>query len=234
LPLPMNEMLMTDQLQFLLRSVIALPECDTERPSIIIDRDIDLEVKSEIYRILQDTQSSKYVILNVDAPEFKKWPLANNLKLAEYISCTYPEYAVMITSLPENSILIETALDEKEIERVRYFPTPEIQTITALIRYSSFVISPDTSIVHLASAENKPVLAFYLKAGEWLPFEINSYIIVPAIGKSISTIPFDIVKDGLKYMLEEGQHVLPPVTRILQADNPSGLKIHSSKAYAKS
>ena len=170
---------------------------------------------------------SRYLILNVDAPTFKKWTMENNLDIAEFISTHYFDIAIIITSLPENEAFIAGLLRERKIARARYFRTPDIHTMTALIRYSSLVITPDTSIVHLASAENKPVIAFYLTAGEWLPYNIDSYIIIPKVGESISTIPFNLVKNGVEAMLSEKQKRTTPTVRIIRCDNPDNVEIRS-------
>src|SRR5437016_1798212 len=78
LPLPMNEMPMTEQLQYLMRSVIKLPIESYERPSIIIDNDIERITREEIQNILNRFRVSKYIILNTDAPAFKRWGLDNS------------------------------------------------------------------------------------------------------------------------------------------------------------
>ncbi len=203
LPQPMNEMPMTAQLQYLLRAVIKIPDANVERPSLIIDGDIEAEVHNRIKNILADTRCEKYIVLNIDAPAFKKWTMANNIALAKFISDQYPQFVIMITSLPENKEVTEEILIKSNIQRVRYFSTPDIQAMIVLIRNSSVVITPDTSIVHLTSAENKPIVAFFLSAGEWLPFMVPSYVILPKKGEQISSIPFEKVRDGVAVMLSE-------------------------------
>jgi ADP-heptose:LPS heptosyltransferase len=225
LPLPMNEMPVTSQLQYLLSQVISLPLSEEERPSIMIDRKVESETLMQIKKILTETHDQKYIVLNIDAPSFKKWTLEKNMELAGFISGRYPDLAIMITSLPENQSSLENILRSSHIERVCYFPTPDIHAMTALIRYSSLVITPDTSIVHLASAENKPVVAFYLSAGEWLPYKINSYVILPKKGEAISSIPFDIVKEGVITMLSEEEDSNINTTHIVHCEDPSQVEI---------
>ncbi|MFI5263479.1 MAG: glycosyltransferase family 9 protein [Candidatus Kapaibacterium sp.] len=227
LPLPVNEMPMTLQLQFLLKSVIALSDVEDERPSIIIDKEIKSSVRSKISAMLDEMHCAQYLILNTDAPTFKKWTIENNLALAEFISGHYPEFGIIVTSLPENGNSIVELLKERHIPRVQYFSTPDIHTMTALIRYSSLIITPDTSIVHLASAENKPVVAFYLSAGEWLPYKIDSYVIIPKKGEQISSIPFGLVKEGVIMMLSEEHKKESPKTRIMRCDDPANLEIRN-------
>jgi len=203
LPFVANEMPMTEQLQYLLRDVIELPGSEYERPSIFIDKEIERKILDKIQSMLNEVSVAKYIILNIDAPAFKKWKLENNITLARFISDNYPDLAIMITSLPENRVEIENILCNENIPRAYYFSTEDILEMTALIRYSSLVITPDTSIVHLASAENKPVIAFYLVVGEWLPYKVHSYIIIPKKGEAISTIPLEVVKNAIIKMLPD-------------------------------
>ena len=124
--------------------------------------------------------------------------------------------------------MIENELQKRQIARVSYFHTPEIQTMTALIRNSSLVITPDTSIVHLASAEAKPIIAFYLAVSEWLPYKINSYIVLPRKGEAISTIPLDIVREAVNTMLSKNYSDDRYTTRIVHCENPLSVEIIKS------
>lgn len=224
LPLPMNEMPMTSQLQFLLKAVISLPPTEDERPSIMIDTRIESDTRSNIDTILKETECLQYIVLNIDAPAFKKWSLENNIFLAKFISAQYPQFAIMLTSLPENKDTIADIIRNESIARARYFPTPDIHAMTTLIRNSQLVITPDTSIVHLASAESKPVVAFYLAASEWLPYKINSYVILPKKGEPIKTIPFDVVKEGVIAMLSNKYIPDAYTTYIVHCDEPSKIE----------
>jgi ADP-heptose:LPS heptosyltransferase len=203
LPMSNHEMPMTEQLQWLLRETILLPIQEFERPSIIIDPRSDSDTHTRTEDILRSQSLSQYIVLNVDAPAFKRWGLENNLLLADYISATYQDRLIFITSLPSYRTEIEAELAKRSIPRVRYFPTEDIHEMTALIRYSRLVITPDTSIVHLASAENKPVIAFYLAAGEWLPYKVPAFVIVAKTGNTIASIPLQNVNDAVDTMLNQ-------------------------------
>ena len=131
----------------------------------------------------------------------------------------------MLTSLPENKDTTESIIRNESISRFRYFPTYNIHSMSALIRDSQLIITPDTSIVHLASAESKPVVAFYLAASEWLPYKINSYVILPKKGESIKTIPFDVVKEGVITMLSNKFIPDTYTTHIVYCDEPLKIEV---------
>jgi len=212
LPRSMSEMPMTEQLQYLMRNVIDMPEIEYERPSIMIDKDTEKTTQGNIKRILEQLNVTKYIILNTDAPAFKRWGLDNNFQLAKYISDNYPNFGLIITSLPESKKEIEERLQNHYISRVRYFPTRDIHEMATVIRYSSLVITPDTSIVHLAAAENKPLIAFYLAASEWLPYKTDYYAILPKKGNAIASIPLEEVEKAVQCMLSPD----PPQTTVVK------------------
>ncbi len=201
LPQPEREMQMTEQVQFLLRSIIALPIETNERPSIIVSNTAETLTHQRIKTILQQDSLTSYIVLNTDAPEVRKWGIKNNILLAQYISDHHTEYTLMVTSLPENHHELEMAMSS--IPRVHYFATRDVLELTTLIRFSSLVITPDTGTAHIVSAESKPIIGLYPEAGEWLPYKIPSYILIPKKGESINTIPVSMVATAVTTMLSE-------------------------------
>ncbi|MBS1903437.1 MAG: glycosyltransferase family 9 protein [Bacteroidetes bacterium] len=225
LPETERPMLMTEQLQYLLRSVIAIPTGAYERPTIKIDPATERATVVRIAALLESEQCSKYVIVNTDSPAFKKWGLGNNIALAEHIATTHHDVVVVLTALPENGKEIEEAITSLGTPRIHYVQTSDIHEMCTLIRHSSLVVTPDTSIVHLASAESKPVVAFYLAAGEWLPFGIPAEIFLPSKGDAIATIPFPLVCDGVDRMMASLTNELVAHQRITWTDRPSEFEI---------
>jgi len=201
LPRPHNEMLMTEQLQYLLHSVIEFPDQSIERPSVMIDAKSEEIAKKGINEILMHDNISKYIVINIDAPEVRKWGLENNIALAQFVESEFSDFSVIMISLPLNQKRVEDAISNAKLIRTHYFPTSDVQNLLSLIRYSSFVVTPDTGIAHLASAELKPILGFYPEAGEWLPYGIPAYIIIPKHDELISSIPLPLAIEGIRISL---------------------------------
>ena len=225
LPKPDKEMPMTEQLQFLLRSVIELPITEVERPSIMVSPKTEEVTLKAINEILERHKVSTYVVLNTDAPTVRKWGTENNIQLAEYVSSQHNDLMVMITSLPENQNEWESAIITKNLQRVHYFPTKDILELTILIRYSRLVITPDTGTAHIVSAEEKPIVGLYPEAGEWLPFDIPSYIIIPKPGELINTIPVTLVAKAVTTMLSEEQLDVNNTVRIVRCEEPMKIEL---------
>ncbi|MEX2115504.1 MAG: O-antigen ligase family protein [Bacteroidota bacterium] len=86
--------------------------------------------------------------------------------------------------------------------------TPEgntdLLTIADLIRSAKCVVTPDTSIIHIASAVQTPVLGFYTPlrvTNEWMPFGVKYDIVLAENGRPVSSIPTDIVAVRTKAFL---------------------------------
>ena len=64
--------------------------------------------------------------------------------------------------------------------------------VASLIEGAIAVVTPDTSIIHFASATTTPVVGFYTKmqdVHEWLPHRVNNRIIISAENEPTSSIP---------------------------------------------
>jgi ADP-heptose:LPS heptosyltransferase len=78
------------------------------------------------------------------------------------------------------------------------FPaTPDILDVAALLEYARLVISPDTSIVHIASAMGTPVVGLYSGMAtfipEWMPHGVPFRAVETADRTPLETIAVDAV-----------------------------------------
>ena len=104
----------------------------------------------------------------------------------------------------------------KESEIVKIARTKSFLDACNLISRASAVISPDTSIVHVASALNIPILAFYCENDKevygrsmseiWAPLSTKSLAVLPQCQKwetgrvSVSNITDNQIAEGLKWL----------------------------------
>ncbi len=225
LPKPQHEMQMTEQLQHLLRSVIELPDGGAERPSVMIDAQKEIISKKKIDAILLKNSCTEYIVINTDAPEVRKWGIEKNIALAQFIEHEFPAYSIIFVSMPGTRSVIEQAFSDTRLLRTHYFPTDDIQYLFSIIRYSLLVITPDTGIAHLASAESKPTLGFYPEKSEWLPYKIPAYIILPKYGELISSIPVEAAENGIRSLISELRSGTLLLTRIVYCDASSEMEI---------
>ena len=101
-------------------------------------------------------------------------------------------------------------LVQKSMEKNKCIIFPDtciatLREITELISGACCVITPDTSIVHFASATKTPVLGFYSSAKqniEWLPYQVHNSIIVSENNLPVSSIPVEILNKSIDDFFE--------------------------------
>ena len=72
-----------------------------------------------------------------------------------------PKHQVIIMAMPDRRENIQNILKKLDNSQIILANTKSILDATALIKYSHIVISPDTSIVHIASSFQKKIISFY-------------------------------------------------------------------------
>ncbi|MBP6385598.1 MAG: glycosyltransferase family 9 protein [Pseudarcicella sp.] len=83
-----------------------------------------------------------------------------NEKWIEFLKTIQKDISsIILISSPEKSQEARTIAEK--VEKCVYYSTSSINEIYPTIKNTQMVISPDTSIVHLASAYNRPVLGLY-------------------------------------------------------------------------
>jgi ADP-heptose:LPS heptosyltransferase len=71
--------------------------------------------------------------------------------------------------------------------------------IAFLIEGALAVITPDTSIIHFASASKTPVLGFYASLlHEWFPYKVKNKIILTDKNQPVSSTPIPIMIESIK------------------------------------
>jgi ADP-heptose:LPS heptosyltransferase len=142
--------------------------CINTAPMKYFNEKIDLEnIRPEIY-INEGHESSlnserKNVLLNISAGDRSRY-LESEIWKAIIKELSNKDVDVIITGEKKDKSIIEELLTVTG--EVRFIQTNDIFKIVDLIRQVDFVITPDTSVVHIASAFNKAQLVFYHKV-EW-------------------------------------------------------------------
>ncbi len=85
--------------------------------------------------------------------------------------------------------------------------TAGLREIAALVRGATAVVTPDTAVVHLASAVKTPVFGLFTPlrvTAEWVPFKVRNKIFLAEEGSPVSSISIDVLASELKKFLKEG------------------------------
>ena len=104
----------------------------------------------------------------------------------------------MLLTYPEVTPLLKS-ISEKYSNAFVYEKTENIFDTIALLHHSSLVISPDTSIIHIASGLNKQIIAFYKLADKenfthWNPNCKNKTHIINFVENVNEISPEDVLE----------------------------------------
>ncbi|MBC8042005.1 MAG: glycosyltransferase family 9 protein [Rhizobacter sp.] len=179
----------------------------------IMDSPVDLRYSSceTVSSFLESVHLStgKYVVVNIASgrPE-TAWPPEKFTQLLDHLwKKTSLGFVVISTDKEQqDAARIVAVLSEERI--VQFAPTKNIFEIIDLIARSAAVITPDTSIVHLASALQKPVVALYTWIGsghpkEWSPYRVPHRIVVAMANAPVSEISVEEVTTAFHDLWQE-------------------------------
>jgi ADP-heptose:LPS heptosyltransferase len=133
---------------------IELPNEYVPRPELFTNNDTEQYLRD----FLAKEKIEDYVVVNISASnEYKMWDNEKWVKVIEYIKRN------------KENIVLSYAPSEKDraeylkanIENFHVFKSRSFKDTIALIKYSKLLITPDTSLVHVASAFNKPMIGLY-------------------------------------------------------------------------
>lgn len=92
----------------------------------------------------------------------------DTVALCAELADKYPCHAVVVIYPPNGKAQADAIIDcVRRPNVVASFETANILELAALIRECDIVISPDTSVIHLASAYNKKILGFYVNTDNY-------------------------------------------------------------------
>ena len=143
--------------------------------------------------------------INISAGgEARFWGIENYRTLLSSMIEKYPELCPILLYQPSDK---EKAIKIVEgIKGVILSPLTEtFDQFAAFIKRLSFLVSPDTSAIHLASAFDIPSVVLYVQSDKtlriWEPYGKDSEVVVADVD-DLSTIPFTDVQAALKKLIE--------------------------------
>ncbi|HEX9251480.1 MAG TPA: glycosyltransferase family 9 protein [Ignavibacteriaceae bacterium] len=150
--------------------------------------------------------NKKFLIgVNISAgSEARFWGVDNYIKLSELLS-NYDARVIFFTSKNESNFAKEIT------DEINIYPLTEAFGIFAsAIMQLDFLITPDTSVVHIASINKIPVFGLYVKYNTedmiWSPYNTDFECVVTE-EPTLKNISFDEVKNKLIPFLEKHLNV---------------------------
>jgi ADP-heptose:LPS heptosyltransferase len=178
---------------------------------------IDNETQKKISSFLESNRLRPRYIQRSDFLPYIVFNLSASNQWTRFSSKQVDELGIYLKNLTTLRIVIITDPGDHEMHKAahdlcaqdRFLSFPErgsatLLEIAALIEGAQFVISPDTSIVHFASAMSTPVLGFYTSTKdnhEWLPYNVKYKIVISDANKPTSSIPVSrMIKEIDEYL----------------------------------
>ena len=84
--------------------------------------------------------------------------------------------------------------------------TASLLEIAELLGHAIAVITPDTSIIHFASATKTPVVGFYTqlqRTHEWLPYQVKNSLVFSKESEPTSAIPIPKMLSAIDEFITE-------------------------------
>jgi ADP-heptose:LPS heptosyltransferase len=166
------------------------------------------QIKSDVRSFLNskffpDTRNkpeqNNYILLNISAAEKEKSLSPDqSQQIAHYISNSR-KVPLIVISAPWDVNIRDKIITLTDSPYCYSFPesgNADLLAIADIIRMATFVVTPDTSIVHFASTAQTPVIGVYtpLKyTEEWYPYEVEHSLIIANENKPVSDIKVDII-----------------------------------------
>ncbi len=192
---------------------LAVPLAAIDAPAV--EPQLSLHISQSAKQIAHDfivkSKLERFVVVNTTAGgAHRQWGAQNYIEFLKSALEQHCALQFVMLSTSENIrevSHIEAAVKNK---RLKVFPPQDdIQVVTALIAESYCVFSPDTSIVHIASAMRRPVLALYTIIAtipsEWLPYRVPYRALLADGRVPVSTIPVESVLNTFNDLISELQ-----------------------------
>jgi ADP-heptose:LPS heptosyltransferase len=146
---------------------IMLSESETF-PMIYADAEIEGSFSAEIAAKLLAENKQEYIVINTDAAQaFREWGLDNALELSKQIGREHPQLKIFWTSAPMHADSVEAFLHRNQARSIEYLLTPSVHHLLVAVKNAIAVISPDTSVVHIAAAFKRPTVGLYVEHKEY-------------------------------------------------------------------
>ena len=188
------------------------PQEELRKPQLLIDSSYEYSAKKTLQQL--ELFDKSFIVINLSVRQSKN-------------ACTLQQYETLIAGLNNLSIHVlllwmpaDKALkDQLLLSNSQYtLAYPEgrhLFEVCEVIKKALWVFTPDTGMIHIATAVHTPVFAVYqekgtIKQGEWWPYMVPFHYINSPKGASICDIE---AQEILSKCLEFHESILSQITR---------------------
>jgi len=166
-------------------------------PTVVFSESVAKTVRERLFAEGHD--SRKLVIINVSVDPARYWSDEKFIRLVGDLKS--PSVRTVLIGAPWDMARLETIGKAAGVEWLE--PSSDLATAAAALSCADLVISPDTSIVHIAAALNKPVVTLmpYIMRIEWHPWHVPHRALHCAT--RVADIPYDEVLSAVRDLMAE-------------------------------
>lgn len=168
---------------------------------------IDERSKASVEKFLQDKRLKRrtdvsangkhYVVFNLSATDnVRRISPYQAVSLAQHLGRN-EDFGTVLTYAPQDTEMRRVLSQILKSSGCLAFPDSgkaSLIEVASLIEGALCVITPDTSIIHFASATKTPVVGFFTPMQgmhEWLPYRVRHDLVAAPTGKPVSAIPIE-------------------------------------------
>ena len=150
------------------------------------------EIRQRVEKIVEGS-SDPLLLVNISTGSpTRRWP---EEKWSQFVGKVEWSGTIVVISSPSDRESAERVASSRE--NAFYQPTENLMEAAALVQMSDRLVTSDTSIVHVAGAFNKPLLALYFNAPKMMakfsPLSDNQHVIVAPEELPVAVIEVDEV-----------------------------------------
>ncbi|MBY0383413.1 MAG: glycosyltransferase family 9 protein [Xanthobacteraceae bacterium] len=169
------------------------------RQSIVLPKPVVENARSKIIGVSGDARA--IIMINISGSSARKyWGTANYTRLAHDLKSD--AYRVILVSAPSDAVTLREIAAASGAEWLE--PSQDLADFSAFLSFANLIVTPDTSIVHIAASLGKPVVTLTgssLVSAEWYAWGVPNRAICCDGG--VPDIPYGDVELAVRSLLFE-------------------------------
>lgn len=168
---------------------------------------VDGQAERALQDFLTDHAIDSYYFVNISATcEARQWPAENWIVLLKEIEAQARRF--VLCSMPKDVPMAEQII--RNTNSAFLYQTKSIRDAMSAVKHAKVILTVDTSIVHIASAFNIPILSLhanlYREYTKYYPLsDHRRCVMAPGEGTFVDQIPLDVVVQEYHSLWEELQ-----------------------------
>lgn len=171
----------------------------------------DIQNAASADAIVAEIAPDVRIFVNISAgkPE-RTWPLDKWSEFLNILHYRYPQLWFFVAGSPAEAANVRCIADECKNFTNAVPPSSDILDVCAVIDRCRIVISPDTAVVHIASAFSKPTLGIYSPlylSKEFSPYYEPYHLVLSPAGQPVTAISAVEAAEGFAELFQKIQNI---------------------------